>query len=172
MSQARDQGKRRRRMMRWPCWFPAAANGCPRQGHVAAGVGQGARDGEMMLGVYSGALSVPLTLACPGRGTPHRALGLGHCTLVPDNPPAEPSQHHHRHLPAAVSPQDLLTPPVPIPTEPRHSHSRVALVGKGSCISPGHPSPGRAHGSLAVALLLPHVPTLCPLADAGLSPAW
>ncbi|CAN8201624.1 unnamed protein product [Coccothraustes coccothraustes] len=46
-------------------------------------------------------LSVPLTLPCPGRETPRRALGLGHCTLVPDKPPAELSQHHHHHLPAA-----------------------------------------------------------------------
>uniref|UniRef100_U3KAP0 GRAM domain-containing protein n=1 Tax=Ficedula albicollis TaxID=59894 RepID=U3KAP0_FICAL len=48
--------------------------------------------------------SVPLTLPCPGRGTPYRALGQSHCTLVPAKTPAEPCQHHHPHLPAAVSP--------------------------------------------------------------------
>ncbi|XP_027763818.1 GRAM domain-containing protein 2B-like isoform X1 [Empidonax traillii] len=36
-----------------------------------------------------------------GGGAPHRALGLGCCTPVPDEPPAEPSQHRHHHLPAA-----------------------------------------------------------------------
>uniref|UniRef100_A0A8C3DZU3 Uncharacterized protein n=1 Tax=Corvus moneduloides TaxID=1196302 RepID=A0A8C3DZU3_CORMO len=151
-------------------WVPSAGTRGLWGGSRGSGWGDDA--GGLHPGRAEHGLSVPLTLPCPGRGTPHGALHLGHCTLVPDTPPAEPSQHHHHHLSAAVSPQDLLTPLLPIPTEPRHSLSRVALAGRGSRISPGHPSPGRALGSLAVALLLPHVPTLCPLADAGLSPAW
>lgn len=78
------------------------------------------------------ALSVLLTLPCPGRRNPHCALGQGHCTLVPDKTPAEPSQHHHPHLPAAVSPH---------PYRALHSLSRLALAGRDSCISPQTPIP-------------------------------
>lgn len=123
---------------------------------MASGVGQGAWDGGMILEVYTLAElstdSVTLTLPCPGRGTPHCALGLGHCTLLPDKSPAKPTQHHHHHLPATVSPQDLLTPPVPIPSEPQHSLSSVALAGGGSCIFPQTPIP-RAGGWVGVAWL-------------------
>lgn len=112
-------------------------------------------------------LSVPLALLCPDRGTPRRALCLGHCTLVPDKPPAELSQHHHHHLPAAVSPQDPLTAPVPIPTD-------IASPGwHGQAGVPSDPHPQGEHTwACPWHCSLPHVATLCPLADAGLSSAW
>lgn len=101
---------------------PSGSEWVPSAGTLWGGSG-GSGSGDDAGGLHPGRAkhgrSVPLTLPCPGRETPHRALCLGHCALVPDKSPAEPSRHHHHHLPAAVSPQDPLTPAVPIPREPR-----------------------------------------------------